>query len=147
MTVTANSIVTPQAPKSAYVIHSAQQNTWPPTTSPTNTTLLLTAGANGARLTRLTALPQETTGAAGVMQAYRSADSGTTKYFTKAVACTSDTVSGTDAPIELDFGFSDSNPMLLAANERVYVAHSLSAKAVAFVAEWADYWASWGAKP
>lgn len=139
MAVTPNSIVTPQAPKSAYVIHTTQQNTWPPTTSPTNTTLLLTAGANGARVVRLTALPQETTGAAGVLQIYRSSDSGTTKYFAKAVACTNDTVSGTDAPIELDFGFSDVSPMILAANERLYVAHSLSSKAVAFVAEYADY--------
>lgn len=139
MAVTANSIVTPQAPKSAFVIHSTQQNTWPPTTNPTNTTLLLTAGANGGRLTRLTALPQESTGAAGVMQVYRSADGGTTKYFAKAVACVSDTVSGTDAPTELDFGFSEDNAMTLGANERLYVAHSLSAKAVAFIAEYADY--------
>lgn len=139
MAGTGNNIITPQTPNSAYAIHSAQQNTWPPTTSPTNTTLLLTAGANGARLTRLTALPHESTGAVGVMQLYRSNDAGSTKYLFKTVTCTSDTVSGTDGPIELDFGFSDANAMILKAGERLYVAHSLATKAVGFFAEYADY--------
>ena len=139
MAVTPNSIVTPQTPRSAFAIHSTQQNTWPPTTNPTNTTLLVTAGADGGRLIRLSALPQESTGAVGVMQLYRSPDGGTTKYFCAAVAGTNDTVSGTDAPVALDFGYSDSNPMILGAAEKLYVAHSLSSKAVAFIAEWADY--------
>lgn len=120
-------------------IHTTQQNTWPPTTNPTNTTLLVTAGPNGARLTRLAGLPQESTGAAGVLQAYRSIDGGTTKYFAFAAACTNDTVSGTDAPIAVDFGFSEDNPMILQANERLYAAHSLSSKAIAFIAEYSDY--------
>lgn len=139
MAVTANSIITPQTPKSAVAIHSTQQNTWPPTTNPTNTTLLVTAGSNGGRLTRLAALPQESTGATGVLQVYRSTDGGTTKYFAATAAITNDTVSGTDAPILVDFGFSEDNAMTLQANERLYVAHSLSSKAVAFIAEWADY--------
>lgn len=141
MPVTPNSIVTPQTPKSAAVIHTAQQNTWPPTTSPSQSTLLVTAGANGGRLTRLVALPHETTGAVGVMQAYRDVgSSGASKYLFATQACTNDTVSGTDGPIALDFGYSEDNPMILQANERIYVAHSLgSSKAVAFIAEWADY--------
>lgn len=140
MTVTANSIVTPQGPKSAAVLHSTQQNTWPPTTTPTNTTLLLTAGANGARLVRLVALPNESTGAVGVMQAYRDVGTaGASKYLFATQTSTNDTVSGTDGPLPLDFGYSDSNPMILQPNERIYVAHSLSAKVVGFIAEWADY--------
>ena len=138
MAVTANSIVTPQGPKSAYVIYGTAQTTYPPTTTPTNSTLLLTAGANGGRLTRLYAMPQESTGATGVVQYYRSNDAGTTKYWAGAVAVTNDTVSTTDPPIQLDFGFSDSNPMILAANEKIYVAPSI-AKNFVFVAEWADY--------
>jgi hypothetical protein len=140
MPVTPNSIVTPQTPKSAAVIHSAQQNTWPPTTNPTNSTLLVTAGANGGRLTRLTALPHESTAAVGVMQAYRDVGtSGASKYLFNTVTCANDTVSGTDAPSLLDFGYSEDNALVLQANERVYVAHSLSNKAIGFTAEWADY--------
>lgn len=134
-----NSIITPQTPQSNTAVHSVQQNTWPPTTSPTNTTLLVTAGANGARLTRLTALPHESTGAAGVAQVYRSYDGGTTKTLAFVAAITNDTVSGTDAPIPVDFGFSEANALVMKANERLYVAHSLSAKAVGFTADWGDY--------
>jgi hypothetical protein len=140
MAVTANSIITPQTPRSACAIHTTQQNTWPPTTNPTNTTLLLTAGPNGGRLTRLAALPQENTGAVGVMQAYRDVGtSGASKYLFATQTCANDTVSGTDAPTLLDFGYSDDNAAILQANERVYVAHSLASKAVGFTAEWADY--------
>jgi hypothetical protein len=138
MPVTANSIVTPQAPQSAYVLNGTAQATYPPTSNPANTSLLLTAGANGGRLTRLYAMPQESTGATGLVQFYRSNDGGTTKLWAGAVAVTNDTVSATDAPIPLDFGYSDDNPLILKANERIYVAPSI-AKSFIFVAEWADY--------
>lgn len=138
MAVTANSIVTPQGPKSAYSIYATAQATYPPTTNPTNTSLLLTAGANGGRLTRLMAIPQETTGGAYVIQLFRSADAGTTKYFADAATGASDTVSSTDGPTKLDFGYSDDNPMILAANEKLYWAPSI-AKTFCVVAEWADF--------
>lgn len=138
MAVTANSIITPQGPKTAYVIYGTAQATYPPTTTPTNTSLLLTAGTNGARLTRLYAMPQESTAATGVVQVFRSNDAGVTKYWAKAAAVTNDTVSSTDAPIEIDFGFTDDNPMILGASEKLYVAPSI-AKNFVFVAEYADY--------
>jgi hypothetical protein len=138
MTVSANSIITPQTPKSAYVIYATAQTIYPPTTSPANTVLLLTAGINGGRLTRLYAMPQESTAATGIVQYYRSSDGGTTKYWAGAAAVTNDTVSTTDVPIAIDFGFSDDNPMILVANEKIYVAPSI-AKNFIFVAEWADY--------
>lgn len=138
MAVTPNAIVTPQGPKSAYVIYGTAQAVYPPTTNPANTQLLLTAGANGGRLTRLFALPQESTAAVCIVQVFRSNDAGATKTWTAAQAVTNDTVSATDPPIPVDFGFSDDSPMLLAANERLYVAPSI-AKSFAFVAEWADY--------
>lgn len=138
MAVTPNSIVTPQTPQSAYVIYGTAQTTYPPTTNPTNTSLLLTAGSNGGRLTRLYAMPQESTAATGVVQYYRSNDGGTTKYWAGAGAVTNDTVSTTDAPAVIDFGFSESNPLILKATEKIYVAPSI-AKNFIFVAEWADY--------
>lgn len=140
MAVTANSIITPQAPKSAAVYTATAQATYPPTTNPANVQLLLTAGPNGGRLTRLSAIPQETTGGAAVAQAFRDAgSSGASKYWFKSAANgVTDTVSATDPPVELDFGFSDDNPAILAPNERIYVAPSI-AKTFVFIAEWADY--------
>lgn len=138
MAVTPNSIITPQTPQSAYVIYGTAQANYPPTTNPTNTQLLLTAGAGGARVTRFYAMPQESTGATGVVQYFRSNDGGATKYWAGSVLTTNDTVSSTDPPLTLDFGFSDSNPMILKANERIYVAPSIS-KNFVFVIEWADY--------
>lgn len=138
MAATPNSIITPQTPRSACVIVNTAQATFPPTTTPDNTMLLVTAGANGARLTRLNALPHESTGGVGVLQLYRSNDGGTTKAFAAAVACANDTVSSSDAPNLLDFGYSDSNPLILSAAERLYIATSIS-KTFGFIAEWADY--------
>jgi hypothetical protein len=135
MPTTPNSIITPQTPRSAMVGVSAANTTF--TTTPANTALLVTAGANGGRLTRLTATPLETV-TANSLQAYRSADAGATKYLFAAQAGGADTVSATDAPATIDFGYSDDNPLILQANERVYVATGI-AKAYNFVAEWADY--------
>lgn len=132
---TANSIVTPQTPKSALAGVTTANTTF--TTSPTNTVLLVTAGASGARLTRLMAIPLETV-TANNLQAYRSLDAGTTKYYGASATGGSDTVSGTDGPTAVDFGFSDSNPMILSASERIYVATGIT-KGYNFIAEWADY--------
>jgi len=136
MAGTANSIITPQTPKSAVVNTATAQATFPPTTTPSNTVLLLTAGANGGRLTRLQACPQETATANNV-QLYRSSNAGTTKFYANGVTLTA-TVSATAAGTPADFGYSDDNPLILAANEALYVAVGI-AKSVNFIAEWADY--------
>lgn len=135
MAVTPNSIVTPQTPKSAFAEVTTASTDFD--TAPTTTVLLVTAGANGARLTRLVAIPCETV-TANFLQVYRSIDSGTTKYLAAAATGGSDTVSATDGPTVVDFGYSDSNPMILQAAERVYVATGISKK-YHFVAEYADY--------
>jgi hypothetical protein len=135
MAVSINSIVTPQAPKSN-VVNAATANTTF-TTSPTNTALLVTFGSNGGRLTRLVAVPCETVTASN-LQAYRSSDAGVTKFLSAAATCGSDTVSGTDGPTVVDFGFSDDNPLIGSASERIYVATGI-AKSFNFIAEWADY--------
>lgn len=135
-----NAFKSPQTVKSGAVLHSAQQSTWPPTVTPGQSSLLATAGANGARFTRVGALPHESTGAFFVAQLYRDLGTGgASKYLVAAIAGTNDTVSATDAPIALDFGFSEDNPLFLQANERLYVAHSLNNKVVGFYAEWGDY--------
>jgi hypothetical protein len=138
MSVTANSIITPQTPKSAHVSQSFTANTTY-TTTPTNTVLLVTAGGNGSRLTKLRAIPTATV-TVTQLQEFRSLDSGTTKKFSNTALGASGgyTMAATTVPPIADFGYSDDNPKILSANEQLYVAAGVTG-AWAFEAEWADY--------
>lgn len=135
MATTANSIITPQTPKSGFAALSTANTTF--STSPANTVLLVTAGANGGRLTRLEFIPLETV-TANALQWYRSIDAGTTKYLAGMATGGSDTVSGTDGSTTVSAGYSEDNPLILQAGERIYVATGIS-KGYHVVAEWADY--------
>lgn len=139
MAVAPNSIVTPQAPKSASInLPSGATNTTY-TTSPTNSVLLVTAGSNGARLTKLQAIPTATVGTANQVQMFRDAGTaGASKFFADSVLMAIYTMAqNTEAPTT-DFGYSDDNPLILQANERIYMAQGQSVS-VNVVAEWADY--------
>ena len=136
MAVTPNSIVTPQTPRSAMVGLTTGNTNF--TTSPTQTQLLLTAGANGARVTRVQAVPLEQINAANNIQLYRSTDSGTTKYLCNAVLMVTLSPGAAVANTPTDFGYSEDNPLILQANERLYVAEGQT-EAVNVVAEYADY--------
>ena len=138
MAGTANSIITPQTPKSAHVAQSFTANTTF-TTTPTNTVLLVTAGVNGGRLTKLRAIPAATV-TVTQLQEFRSLDTGTTKKFSNAALGASGgyTMAGTTLPPIADFGYSDDNPKLLSPGEQVYVAAGVTGS-WAFEAEWADY--------
>jgi hypothetical protein len=133
--MTANSIITPQTIKSACCNVATANTTF--TTSPTNTVGLVSAGALGARVTKIQAIPCETVTAA-FLQVYRQPSGLTTKYLALAAVCGSDTVSGTDGPVVIDFGVSDDNPLLMHAGETLLVATGIS-KSFNFIAEWADY--------
>jgi hypothetical protein len=136
MAVTANSIVTPQTPKSAVAgLTTANTNF---TTSPTNSVLLVTAGPNGGRLTRLVAVPCEQINTANNVQMYRSVDGGTLKYLAASVLMATVTPGAAVASPTTDFGYSDDNPLILQPNERIYMAEGQT-EAVNVIAEWADY--------
>lgn len=136
MAVTANSIITPQTPKSAAVAFGATANT--NLITPTQTTLLATAGANGGRLTRLEALASATQAATQV-QFYRSVDGGTTKTLLRATAFPAYTLTTTSTSPVLDLGYSDSNPLILGANELIYQGSAVTVTGLVGRAEWADY--------
>jgi hypothetical protein len=104
--------------------------------SATNTVLAFTAGSEGAVVTRLTFKPTETI-TAGVAYLYRS-DDGTTLYLEKAVAVGADTLSTTDAPASVDFGYTEASPLRLKASERLYVGFSLT-KAGTFSGDAMDF--------
>lgn len=136
MAVTPNSIVTPQAPKSNVANLTTANTTY--TTAPTNSVLLVTAGANGGRLTRLAAIPCATVATANQIQMFRSLDGGTTKYFSDSAAMATYTMAASTEAPTTDFGYSDSNPLILQPNERIYMAEGQT-MSVNVVAEWSDY--------
>ncbi|RAK63002.1 hypothetical protein [Phenylobacterium kunshanense] len=136
MPVTPNSIVTPQTPRANVVNVAAANATY--STSPTNTQLLVTAGPNGARLTKLQAIPCETITSANQLQVFRSADGGTTRHLADSALMGVYTMAQTTEAPTTDFGYSDDSPVILQPNERLYVAEG-QAKSVNFIAEWADY--------
>jgi hypothetical protein len=130
-----NSFLSPQTAKTAFV-NSATANT-DFDTAPANAVLLLTAGARGGRLVRLQAVPCETV-TASHCQLYRSADGGTTKYLAAGVLMGAATINGTNAATPTDFGYSEDNPLIMSANEKLYVAPGI-AKSTNFIAEWGDF--------
>lgn len=138
MPVTPNSIVTPQAPKANTVVCDTANTDYDD--SPTNVgTALITAGANGARVTKLQAIPRGTVGATQ-LQLFRSSDAGTTKRLFDSALMAAYTMAQTTEAVTTDFGYSDDNPLILAPNEVVYPAIGVAlAAGIVFIAEWADY--------
>ena len=136
MAVTPNSIVTPQNPKAANAALSTTANT--NYTFPANTTLVVTAGTNGARLTKLKAIPAATVTATQI-QLFRSTDGGTTKRFTNSALMAAYTMAQTTQVPQTDFGYSDLAPLVLAPNEQLHVAAGVGGVQINVEAEWADY--------
>jgi hypothetical protein len=139
MAVTANSIITPQTPRSAAVNLPSGATNSTYSTSPANTVLLVTAGPNGGRLTKLQAVPCATVGTANQVQLFRDGGTaGASKFFADSALMATYTMAQTTAAPMTDFGYSDSNPLILQANERLYMAQGQSVS-INVVAEWADY--------
>ena len=137
MAVTANSIVTPQALQTETAVATTANSTY--TDSPTNSVLLVTAGANGARVIKITAIPRATV-TATQLQLYRSPDAGTTKRFFDSEVMAAYTMAQTTQCLPVAFDYSEDNPLILEANERIYVAIGVTlASGIVFQAEWYDY--------
>lgn len=137
MTVTANSIVSPQTPNANAVLSTGTGNTTY-TTSPTQTSVLITAGANGGRVTRVQAIATVTQTLANQIQLFRSTDAGATKRFFANQLMAAGSIAANTANQAVDFGYSDSAPLILKASEIIYVATSQS-QLVSASAEWGDY--------
>lgn len=137
MAVTGNNIVTPQAIKSGTAVATTANSTYSDT--PTNTVVLITAGLNGARVTRITAIARATV-TATELQLYRDGDgTGTAKRLFKSKAMAAYTVAQTTGNTETDFGYTDAYPLLLAPGEKVYPAIGVSNTGIVFSAEWEDF--------
>lgn len=110
------------------------------TSAPTNTVLLLTAGSDGAIVTRLWAMPQATVTASSLLL-FLSKDSGTTKLLIDSALMTAFTVATTTAIPSTAFTYSETAPLRLEASDRLYVANqvALAAPGVVFRAEYTDF--------
>lgn len=110
------------------------------TDAPTNTVLLLTAGAEGALLTRLSALPRATVTAASLCL-WLSTDNGATKRLIDSALMSAFTVAATTAIVVTEFSrYSEYLPLRLEAGAQLYVGSQVAlAGGIVFKAEYADF--------
>lgn len=137
MAVTASSLITPQTPRATYAVCTTASTDR--TDAAAQAVALYTAGANGARITRVQAVPRATV-TVTELQLFRSLDAGTTRRLYKSKLMAAYTVAQTTQNSETDFGFSDANPLTLGPNEVLYCAIGVAlAGGIVFTAEGADY--------
>jgi len=136
MAVTGNNVITPQTPKSGVTVCTTANTTYSDT--PTNTQKLITAGANGARVTKITAMARATV-TATELQLYVSYDAGTTKKLMNSKLMAAYTVAQTTANVPTDFGYTEDLPLQLLAGAEIYAAIGVTNTGIVFHAEWGDY--------
>lgn len=110
------------------------------TDAPTGTTLLVTAGSNGAILTRLTAMPRSTVTASSLV-IFISSDAGTTQRLADSALMAAQTVGTTTAITWTQFtSYTETTPLRLAAGDRIYVGSQVAlANGIVFKAEYTDF--------
>lgn len=111
------------------------------TDAPTGTVLLATAGAEGAIVTRLSAMPRATATAASLVLFLVKASAPTVYHLIDSELMAAHTVAATTAIPETSFGnISDSTPLRLEAGDRLFVGSQVAlAAGIVFAAQWMDY--------
>ena len=108
--------------------------------SPSNTGLLVTAGADGALVTRISAIPRATV-AANRLNLFLSGDGGSTKRLFSSVLMAAHTVANNTQTPQTDFtDITETAPLRLEASERIYVNMQVALSGgVVFVVEFTDF--------
>lgn len=108
--------------------------------TPTNTVELMTAGADGCIVTKLTAIPRATVTASNLLL-FLSKDSGTTQRLVDSALMAAHTVATTTAiPLTQFEGITETTPIRLAAGDKLYVGNQVAlASGVVFKAEYTDF--------
>jgi hypothetical protein len=127
-----------QTPKTATAVTTAAATVT--TDAPTNTVELLTAGADGAILTRLYAIPRATVTASSLLL-FISKDAGTTKRLIDSELMAAYTMATTTAVPETSFtNYTETTPLRLEAGDKLYVGNQVAlAGGVVFRAEYTDF--------
>lgn len=104
-----------------------------------NTALLVTAGAEGAILRRITAIPRATV-TATQLQLYRSTDAGVSMQLWRTKLMPAATMASTTEMPVTDIGLDFELATALAAGERIYCAIGVAlAAGIVFTAEFEDF--------
>ena len=101
---------------------------------------VVTAGTEGALLTRLAAVPRATVTASGLLL-WISLDSGTTKHLLEGALMAAQTVSATTATAVTTFSrYTEYTPLRLQASASLYVATAVALTGgIVFTAEYTDF--------
>lgn len=106
--------------------------------SPTSTVQLLTAGPDGAIVTKITAIPRDTV-TASALYLFLSKN-GTTKRLLASAVMPAHTVAATTEIPVVDFGYSETEPLRLEAGDQLFVGIGVAASGgVVFTAQSTDY--------
>jgi len=125
-----------QTPKTATAVATAAATL---TDTPANTVLLLTAGVEGAILTKLTAIPRATVTASDLV-VFISKDNGTTQRFIDSKLMSAYTSAATTATPVTAFDYSESAPLRLEAGDRIYIGSQVAlAGGIVFKAEYMEF--------
>jgi hypothetical protein len=135
----ANTFTAPfaQTPKTATAVVTAVATL---TDTPANTVLLVTAGSDGAILTRLTAIPRATVTASSLV-VFISKDNGTTQRLIDAELMAAYTMATTTLVPETTFAlYTETTPLRLEAGDRIYVGSQVAlAGGIVFRAEFTNF--------
>ena len=135
----ANTFTAPfaQTPKTATAVCTAVATL---TDTPSNTVLLVTAGSDGAILTRLTAIPRATVAASSLV-VFISKDGGTTQRLIDAELMAAYTMATTTLVPETTFAlYTETTPLRLEAGDRIYVGSQVAlAGGIVFRAEFTNF--------
>lgn len=111
------------------------------TTTVTGAQLVCTAGADGAIVTRLTAIPRATVTDASLVLFLVKSAAPTVYHLIDSERMAAHTVATTTAIPETVFGnISDASPLRLEAGDKLYVGSQVAlASGIVFTAQWMDY--------
>ena len=136
----ANTFTAPfaQTPKTATAVATLAATVTNDT--PTNTVELLTAGTDGAILTRLSAIPRATVTASSLVL-WISSDGGTTKRMIDAALMSAYTMATTTlVPVTTFATYSEATPLRLMAGDKLYVGSQVAlAGGIVFKAEFTNF--------
>jgi len=134
-----NTAVFAQTPKTATAVTTAACGTIAGD-APTGTVELLTAGTDGALVTKLTCMPRATVTASSLLL-FISKDSGTTKRLIDSELMSAFTVTTTTAIPETPFAnISETTPLRLEAGDKLYVGNQVAlAAGVVWAAQYTNF--------
>lgn len=131
-----NALVTPQKPIAYSAVCTTANTSYGDT--PSNAIELVPAQTKGCRITKITALARATN-TATELQLFTSTDSGTTKKFVDSALMSAYTVAQTTKQTKASFGFSEQEPLILAAGENLYAVIGVTNTGIVFRAEGGAY--------